>query len=98
VIGALEFNTCSECSCLPCCAKTWAGNNCCKGCCPGMSTPTGPEWEAAQPGFQTFLDEAATVGSAAGKGCCNCAPPPDSLRHMLKALLGLVFGTPNGRL
>eukprot|EP00326_Haptolina_ericina_P008476 CAMPEP_0181224680 /NCGR_PEP_ID=MMETSP1096-20121128/31261_1 /TAXON_ID=156174 ORGANISM="Chrysochromulina ericina, Strain CCMP281" /NCGR_SAMPLE_ID=MMETSP1096 /ASSEMBLY_ACC=CAM_ASM_000453 /LENGTH=92 /DNA_ID=CAMNT_0023317789 /DNA_START=96 /DNA_END=374 /DNA_ORIENTATION=- len=37
-----------------------------------MSTPTGPEWEAAQPGFQTFLDEAATVGSAAGKGCCNC--------------------------
>jgi len=76
VIGALELNLCGggPCAMCKCCGK-W--NNCCADtfcpCCPGVTSPKGPEWEAAKEGFAPFMEEAATVAyeKAIRCGCCN---------------------------
>ena len=70
VVGALELNLCGNT--FPCCG-TW--NNCCADtfcpCCPGITSPKGPEWDAAAEGFKPFLEEASAVTyKSISCGCC----------------------------
>jgi len=77
VVGALELNLCP--GCCPC-GGSWnrAG---CSPCCPGLSMPSGPEWEAAQAGFKTYLDEAASIAYGAKGFCAN----PHKIKSALDA-------------
>ncbi len=69
VIGAYELDVCYN---MPCCKCGGPWHNCTAACCPcckGLAKPSGPEWEAAEAGFEPFLAEAATTAFKVG-GCC----------------------------
>lgn len=68
IIGALEFNMCKNSCCF--CCDAWYG--CANPCCKGLATPSGPEWEAAKPGFKVLLDEAYHIADKDVAKCCAC--------------------------
>ena len=61
VIGMKELNLCADCG--PCC-PVWDGCGEFMRCCDGLRLPSGPEWDAAEPDFQPFLDECAQIAIA----------------------------------
>ena len=79
VIGAMEMNMCHDFPVLGGCCPKWASRDCC-GMCPGMSKPSGPEWEAAAPEFEPILEDAFKLATA-NKGCCGADV------HKMKATL-----------
>jgi len=63
IVGAFELNICGSCG------PAWNSCAICNCCCPGMKPPSGPEWDAAGPGFEPLLAEAHAICSKYN-GCC----------------------------
>ena len=73
VVGAMELNLCYNCP-GGICKQCGLWNNCCADtfcpCCGGITTPKGPEWEAAKEGFKPLMEEAGVIALKAS-GCCS---------------------------
>jgi len=85
VIGALELNQCKDCGCCTVSfCPDWEGCDTCKGCCPGIASPSGPEWDAASPGFAPLLEEATVICfKESPKSCGGCCPDVFAMKRIL---------------
>ena len=85
VVGALELNLCKDSCCM--CAPAWngccMGSNACKSCCPGLVSPNGPEWEAAQAGFKVLQDEAYHIAMVEAPKRCGCCSDVFTIKRLL---------------